>query len=469
MFGRTVLVFIVVVSAPSISFSADLEWYVREGLSNNLVLKQIDISYRQSLEALQEAKGTFLPSISIEARYSRAGGGREIIVPIGDLMNPVYGTLNELLVAQGLPPKSFPTLENEITPFLREREQETKIRIVQPVFQPAIYYNYRIKSSLSRARRAEREAFKRQLVADIKTAYFNYFKTVRVAELLSETRALLEENLRISESLFKNRKATKDVVFRARAEISALEQDRAEAERDRRLAAAYFNFLLNRPRDAAIDPPEEAVSTEQPPADLESSVKTALQHREEIDQLGLAIEAAGNGVRLAGSGYLPSVNVVLDYGIQGEEYRFTDEDDFWMGSILFEWNLFDGFQKKARRDRAVLEKKHLETRFEQLRARIRLQVQEAYDNLHVARMGIDSARDRVASARFSFDIVRRKYREGMSPQIEFLDARNTLTSAEVSRIVAVYDYRIRLAEFERVTAAGRHDDEAERRDSESGG
>lgn len=37
-------------------------------------------------------RGMFLPSVSIEARYSRAGGGKIIEFPVGDLMNPVYGT-----------------------------------------------------------------------------------------------------------------------------------------------------------------------------------------------------------------------------------------------------------------------------------------------------------------------------------------------------------------------------------------
>jgi outer membrane protein TolC len=436
---------------PVYAQTAVLERYVQEGLSNNLALKQIDFSLQGSRQALEEAKGMFFPSIGIEARYSRAGGGREIVIPIGDLMNPVYQTINELLSAQGLPPRPFPELDNEIVPFLREEEHETKIRLVQPIFQPSIYYNYRIKSSMKRAREAEREAFRRQLIADIKTAYFNFLKTVKVVELLDSTRELLEENLRVSTALVDARKATPDAVYRARAEISVLDQQRTEAERDMRLSASYFNFMLNRDHDESIDLPERELAVSDSGIDQVEALRIALDRREEIDQVENAVEAARNNVRLESSTFFPTFSLVLDYGIQGEFYRISGQDDFWMGSLLLQWNLFNGFQKKARRNQAVLKKNALEAQLEELKARIELQVREACDNLLVARMGVASTRDRVVSAEKSFKVVKGKYREGISPQIEFLDARNTLTSAEIDRIIAIYDYFVRCAEFERVT------------------
>ncbi len=33
------------------------------------------------------------------------------------------------------------------------------------------------------------------------------------------------------------------------------------------------------------------------------------------------------------------------------------EDDFWMGSLVMSWTLFDGLQRKAKRDQSVIEKR----------------------------------------------------------------------------------------------------------------
>ncbi|MEJ2538305.1 MAG: TolC family protein, partial [Calditrichia bacterium] len=105
-----------------------LTQYVDEALQNNLALKQQQFSLEKSLAALKEARGLFLPSVGINARYSRAGGGREIEFPVGDLVNPIHQTLNQLLQQPVFPGN----LQNEVIPFLREREQETKISAVQP-------------------------------------------------------------------------------------------------------------------------------------------------------------------------------------------------------------------------------------------------------------------------------------------------------------------------------------------------
>lgn len=431
----------------------ELHSYIESGLKNNLALKQKDISYRQSLEALREAHGMFLPSIGIEARYSRAGGGRAILFPIGDIMNPVYETLNGLLAEHGHPPGGFPHLENEVIPFLREEEQDTRIRLVQPVFEPSIFYNHKIKSNLSDSKKAERETFRRTLVADIRSGYFNYLKTVKLRGLLDDTLELLEENLSVSKSLFRNGKVTEDTVLRARAEISKLQQERTEAEKGMNMAASYFNFLLNRPLNEEIKLPSETPAIYKSPLTLDEASVNAVNNREELFQLESVIKASGNSVSMATSNYLPSIMLVLDYGVQGEEYRFTAEDDYWMGSVVFSWDLFSGFQKKAKRSQALLEKKRHEIQLEEVRNRIKLQVIEAWRNLDVAEKTIITAENRMSCSRKSFDIIRKKYRNGISSQIEFIDARTNMTSAEVNIILAEYDYFIKLFEFECIAPA----------------
>lgn len=429
-----------------------LDSYVRIGLENNLALKQKDFSLEKSMKSLAGAKGMFLPKIGIAARYTRAGGGREIEFPIGDLMNPVYGTLNQLLAHTGLEPQDFPVLENEVIPFLREEEHETKVRLVQPLFEPAIWYNYRIHASLGKASEANRDAYRRQLVSDIKSAYFNWLKASEVVELLEATRDLLEENLRVSKSLHANGMATVDVVYRAEAEFQGNEQYIAEAGKSAKVTASYFNFLLNRPLSDPVERPSGELPVSRNQTALTLAIHSAEDGREELRQLEYAIEAAGNGVKLSSSEYLPSIVLVLDYGFQGEDYRFSGEDDFWMGSLVLSWTLFDGLQRKARRDESVIEKKLFETRLEEAREQVRLQVTEAWDNLEVARLAISTATSRSRSTGKSFEIIRKKFSNGMASQVEFLDARTTMTNAEVDRILAVYDFQIRQAEFERVAA-----------------
>lgn len=443
---------LLIFAGPVLGQNSILEEYVNQGLENNLALKQQEFALGQSMEALKQARGMFLPSVSIDARYSRAGGGRMIDIPIGDLMNPVYGTLNELLASVGQPPMFPASIANERIPFLREEEHETKIRVVQPIFQPAVLYNYKLKSSLKNAKHAEIETFKQQLTADIKTAYYNYLKAVHVVELYTKTKRLLEENLRVSQSLFENSKVTEDVVFRAEAELAELDQKWAEAEKDQRLAAAYFNFLLNRPFHEKIIRIEDEAVVREFTLDQGESVERALENRPEFRQLNHAVKAAQNGIRLSKTSFVPNVVGVFDYGYQGEKYNFTEKDDFWMASAVLSWNLFNGGQDRAKHQQAVLRKREVETRLIELQQQVKLQVQEAYDEVTVAAKVLVSTEKRVNSARKSFNIVNKKYKQGMAPHIEYLNARTTLTNAGIAHIIARFDYQIKIAELEKAAA-----------------
>ena len=85
-----------------------MEEYIKLGLEKNLALQQKQADYEISLKALQSAGGLFYPNLGIDARYTVARGGRMIDFPVGDLLNPVYSTLNQLLQAN-----QFPQVENQ--------------------------------------------------------------------------------------------------------------------------------------------------------------------------------------------------------------------------------------------------------------------------------------------------------------------------------------------------------------------
>ena len=73
-----------------------LTGYIDSAFKNNIVLQQKNISLEKAEYALQIAKGFYYPTVAFQAGYQTAGGGRDIDLPIGDLLNNVYSTLNQL-------------------------------------------------------------------------------------------------------------------------------------------------------------------------------------------------------------------------------------------------------------------------------------------------------------------------------------------------------------------------------------
>lgn len=426
-----------------------LEEYIKTGLENNLALKQKESDYQLSLEALREAKGLFYPDISLQARYTLSEGGRVIEFPVGDLLNPVYLTLNSLTHST-----AFPSLENQEILFLRPHEHETKLRMVQPVINPDIYYNSRIKKELTVLGGYDVNQYRRELIAEIRKAYYNAAMADGVLSMLGETRKLLLENVRVNRKLIENDKATMDYLYRSEAELSKFDQELQNAGKNRKIAFAYFNFLLNKPLgdSITIQQPDTFPSLGNYNVDF---TKNAIDGREELQKLETYGNIAGLKLKMDKSGKVPDMYVVVDYGFQGTEYRFNREQDYMQASAILSWSLFKGFQNKSKIRQSAIEKETAELKLEEARKQISLQVITTMNELLTAEKGIAAAESRVKNAHEGFRLVNRKYEEGQSSQIEFIDARTTMTQADENLIISKFTYLSAFAEFEKVAAIGK--------------
>jgi outer membrane protein len=421
-----------------------LDGYIDEGLKNNLALKQKEVNYLKSTEVLKQARALFFPDISLNARYTAADGGRVIDFPVGTMLNPVYQSLNYLL-GQDL----FPDISNMEFAFYRPTEHETKIRLAQPIVDTKIIYQQKINKELSRAVMADAGAYKRQLVAEIKSAYFNYLKTVKLLQLVDDTRELLLENIRVNESLFENNVVTIDNVYRSRAELSKLERQAAEARKNHEVARAYFNFLLNRPFETNILADIRYDSVPQIWI-LDDLAEQAVHRREELETLRSYNRAAENNLSMNQMNKLPNLYAVVDYGFQGTHYEFNMKQDYLFASLIFRWDLFHGFQNKAKIAEARVEQVLRNSQLEEAEKQIRLETIGAHYDMIASAESVEASQEELLSARNAFRVINRKYGEGQATLIEYIDARSTMTQAEMLLIISKYDFHIKYAELERV-------------------
>jgi outer membrane protein len=441
---KYLVVFCFCLLAPVISAQGVLEEYIALGLANNLAMKQKESGYKQSLEALKEARGMFYPSVSLNARYTVSEGGRVIDFPAGDLMNPVYSTLNQLTGST-----SFSQIENQQILFLRPTEQETKFRVVQPVLNTDLNYNSKIRKELVVSEETGISQYKRELTAEIRKAYFNVCMTGSLEAMLKDTRLLLLENERVNARLFENNKVTRDYVLRSQTELSKMDQQLQLAVKNKRVAVAYFNFLLNRPLSDSVLV-EEPVVSQLPEGSQDFFTRQAIENREEIrnlEQYGHISELYTGMYRSSG---LPDVFFLADYGFQGEDYHFNKNQDYLQASLVLTWDLFNGFRNRSRIRQSLVQKELIEHRLDEARSQIEMQVINVISEIDATEAAIRSAVDQVRSAREGFRLVNRKYGEGQSSLVEFLDARNAMTQAETSLIILRYTHLSNLAEFEKV-------------------
>ena len=420
--------------------SSALEQYVALGLKQNLGLRQEELAVRRSDALVREVRGNFFPSATINARHTDVRGR---VVDLGELINPAFAALNQLTGTQ-----DFPTNINLRLPL----KQETSVRIAQPLFQPAIFAGYRAASAARTAQESLRDAAVHTVAAEIRSAYLQHAKASRLAELRAATRLLLEEQLRVMNRLIDAGRATPDALSRARAELSDAVQREAEAAQLAGATAQSFNMMLARPlTDAVIIDPDSALGFGAMPT-LDEAISAGSRGRAEIRALGAYERAATAQKRLAQSAYFPNLAVALDYGFQGNEYRFTRDADFATVSLVASWNVFNGGRDAAKAEQAGLEAQQYKLKSEDARRGVELQVRLAWQAAEVARAAISTAEDQRAAAARTHDLVRRSAEEGLASPLELSQARTALTAAELNSVFTTYDYYLRRVELDRAAA-----------------
>ena len=399
---------------------------VAEALAANLGLDQQVANVDQRLAILDQARAEYLPQIDLNLRYSEANGGRKIEVPQLDL---------------------------EFR-FLREREQDSYLRLTQPIYDARLGAERRGASHLYDASRHGLEAYRLRLARDVRQAYYRWLTARESIGVLEATLALAAENERVNDSLYRNGKVTRDFRLSAEAEHLEIAQQILRARAAQDLTRRYLNLLRNAPLERE---PEAAVVNDSDLPRLAARLpvtrgaaleELAVGQREELRELESGIAAAGESERAARAAFKPQLAFAVDAGTQGEEWDYSDQDSYVLASVVLRFNLFNGGGDRAAIRQARAKNAELSAGRELAEQQIRIEVQEALTDLEVAEASLETARRRVEAAEAAHAIVAKKRDLGQVSSAEYLDAQRALTQARLNGNVTRFQALGALAEVE---------------------
>lgn len=426
--------------------SGILEGYVEGGLQSNLALQRQNLQVAGAIQQMKQSKALFYPQVSFNATYTVASGGRAINIPIGDLLNPVYSTLNQLLAED-----AFPMLDNVSEQFLPNNFHETKLQLVQPILNSDIWFAYQARKHQVALAEAQRNAFASELTHQIRIAYFQHLQSVEGVKIYEEGREILLEVQRVNESLVRNNLRTRDVLSSVRAELANIDRDIAEAKKQVALSRSYFNFLLNRDLETPIDVDPELLA--EVPETIGLDEDRSIQGRQELEVLRQGINANQSLVQMKRyDAVLPDVFLAGQAGFQGFGYSFDGDQDFFLAQVGLSWDLFQGGKKKAVTQSARIELEKLENQFEEVEQQLQLQVIDAWQSCLAGEEALVAAEAGLLARQESFSLVRKRYREGKALLLELTQARNELTSAQLLRSLSRFQLRIAKEEFNKATS-----------------
>jgi outer membrane protein len=420
-----------------------LDGYVSEGLKDNLVLQQKDITLQQAQQSLQIARSYFFPSVNLLGDYTSGEGGRSIAIPVGDLLNPVYASLNQL--TQG---DKFPQIENVNQNFFPHNFYDARVRTSLPLVNTDLYVNRSIQSQQIVLKQYEVELYKRQLVLDIKSAYFSYLAAVAAVKIYESGLGLVNKNVEVNESLLRNGKSLPANYLRSKSEAERVKADLNSAENRAINARKYFNFLLNKPLDRDIE-----VSNTFPDALASDTTSTEIASREELKMIKTSRDINAASIRLNRLTRVPKVNAFLDLGSQAADWKFNEKSKYYLVGVQLSLPLFQGFRNNISIRQNTLEMRKTELNLMRTTEQLQLAADVAKNDLQTTVQNYAAAREQLKSAQSYFNLVEKGYQQGINTLIEFLDARNQLTSSQLQQNLRLFEMLTAEARLERETAS----------------
>jgi outer membrane protein TolC len=418
-----------------------LDNYILIGLKSNEVIKQHNFDIKKSVYALKEARSLFYPTVSLNANYTVADGGRTIDIPIGDMLNPVYSTLNQITNSN-----AFPALQNQSVLINPDNFYDAKIHTTMPLLNFEIIYNKRIKSQQSSLQKIELEIYQRELVKEIKIAYYKYLQSIEGVHIYEDALKLVKENQRVNQSLFKNDKINRTAVLRSDNEVIRIEANLETAKQTSNNAKSYFNFLINQKLDSEI----EIDSDNENLPNVMVSENTL--NREELSKLNQVSEINENVNKLTQSYWYPKLSGFADVGFQDFDFEVNKDSRYYFAGLGLEWNIFSGNKNKYKIKQVELDSQKINSQTDNVKQQLLLQFQVSQNNLKSALEQFYADKNQKQSAQKYNEDITKLYKEGQAIYIELLDAQNQWVNAQLNTNISLYNSWIAFAEMERANA-----------------
>lgn len=433
---------------PAAAQQRALERYIQDAFTNNQALAQRSFQLEKSMYALQEARGMFLPQVSLMGSYTKSSGGRTIDVPIGDLMNPVYATLNELTNSQ-----KFQSVSNQSFLLNPDNFYDAKVRTSLPLINTEIWYAKQIRQEDITRQQAGVNAYKRQLVKEIKSAYYRYFQAVRSVDIYLNALQLVQENIRVNESMLKNGVRNSTSLTRAQTEQQRTLAAITAARNNQQNARTYFNFLLNRPLTDSIATDSAALAvTGNAEISTSPDISNDITRREELMQLDKTRRIALLQQKQQQSAIIPKVNTFLDLGSQAYNWNFNHNSRYYLWGVNLQWDIFTGGQRRSKVRQAATDAATAQAAYNETAQSLRLELTTAGNNYQTARSNYQSAQTQLQLAEKYYRDQMKVYKEGQLLYLELLDAQQQLTNARLESLQAYAQVQIAQAEIERAQA-----------------
>lgn len=391
------------------SFSIDK--CIEIALLNSPIIVVAEGSVRKSELDVGDAKAGFLPDISLSGGY---------------YINDTYNTLSWNSDHYDL------FLSASIEPFNSGR---TYLDIE------------RTNANLSSAREGYRLT-RMNLIMEVISRYYNLLNAFGMLDIRERAKEQKKYQLDFSKAQFELGMVPRADTLKARAALEGARVDLHEANGELLIRRAELNEVMGLDLDSIISIEDVDLKSLDIP-EFDSVLVLAYRERPDIKQQESSISASKYNMMIAWTNRLPTLTLSGGYSLNAERFAFEDlplnranldDNSDWSVGLVLSFPIFDGGIRSRAIRKANIDLNNARLEYEDLKRKIKLEVKSAHINLENASKKIELTERQVASAEESYEAALGRYRNGLAPITEVIDAEVAFTEGKVNFINSKYDY-----------------------------
>ncbi len=256
-----------------------------------------------------------------------------------------------------------------------------------------------------------------------------------------------EEQLKTAVAKLRAGSATRSDSLRSLVTLGTARLDRITTQTQLATAEANLARLIGEPgRVRAAD--DSAFYRVLPAVDTQALRTEAESNSPRIQSAAANAAAARASARASRSAYWPSLILGAATGWNGSrssDYELFNQRQL---SLLFRWNLFDGFERELSIVQRDVEQDVAEATAADARREVEAELTTRLAELDAARARTDITQTSVAAATEDLRVQQERYRLGVSTIVDLLTSQEALNQAEVDVVNARFDYLRAKAQLE---------------------
>ena len=428
---------------PVLGQKSVLDNYIATAFQQNITVQQKSIQVEKAMLALKSAQSLYQPNISFQGAYQSGEGGRSIAFPVGDLLNPVYSTLNALTRTT-----QFPQIANVETNFFPRNFYDMKVQSTMPIYNKDLSYNKQLQGQQMELQQVDLSLYKRELVKQIKTAYFQYLLSLGLQKVYQNSLHVAQEGKKINQKLVDNGKGLPAYILRADSEIAQIQAQQADAAKQSESARMYFNFLLNAPltNDIQID------------FEVEKAISEVIRmtrgegNREELNLLAKSIAMQETVLKMNEAFYLPKVNGFVNLGSQSSNWALNSKSAYYMLGLQLDIPIYAGNRNNLKIKQTQLDLATAKNTLDLTAKQLNLATETAQKGLMSSLVGFQASTKSLEAASAYQRLIEKGFHEGVNTYLETVDARNQWMNSQINHQFNQFKVLIAAAAYEREAA-----------------